>query len=86
MYRILEYSDNYKEQVIDLWIDICVNEFGFHDWEPEINSIDNSLYRNNGENFWIAINNNDNLIATIAIQKISNEICELKRLYVKKRI
>ena len=31
--KIVEYMPKYKEQIIDLLIDVAVNEFGFKEWE-----------------------------------------------------
>ena len=46
--------------------------------------MDNHKYKNNNGNFWIAINNDNEVIGTIALKNLGNERACLKSLYVKK--
>jgi len=36
MYEIREYEKNDKEELIELWIKVSVEEYGYKEWEEEI--------------------------------------------------
>lgn len=82
--KVIEYEKQYKEQVIDLLIEVAVKEYGFKEWEKwfKIFRIDN--YIEDGGNCWIALNDNDKVIGTISLRKIDSTIAEVKYLYIKK--
>lgn len=84
-WKIIEYTDKYREQVIELWIEVCVQEFGFQEWNEDIKNMDNHEYKNNSGNFWIAVNNKDEVIGTIAVKNQGNNKALLKSLYVKNK-
>ena len=63
---------------------ICVDEFGFKEWEEDIKNMDNNTYENNGGNFWIAIDKDNNVIGTIGLRNKGQLIGELKSMYVHK--
>ncbi len=83
-WNIIEFKEEYREKVIELWLEICVQEFGFEDWKEDIKKTDNYKYKDNNGNFWIAINNDNEVIGTIALKNLGNEKACLKSLYVKK--
>ena len=83
-WNIIEYSEEYRDKVINLWIEICVKEFNFDDWHDDIRKMDNHTYKEDNGNFWIAINDKDEVIGTIALKNIENGKGCLKSLYVKK--
>lgn len=83
MVEFIEFEEKYKDKVIDFWIDICVNEFGFHEWADDIKNMDNDTYKNDNGNFWIAIDN-DEVVGTISLKNIGNHEAILKGMYVKK--
>lgn len=76
MYEIREYNIKDKEQVIKLWLDICIEEHGFKEWKEEIESLDENEY----EKILVAVLDNE-VVGTIAYKKIGEEIAELKRVY-----
>lgn len=82
--QIIEYKEKYKQQVIDLLIEVAVKEYGFNEWEKwfRLFTIDN--YIKNGGNCWIALNNEDKVIGTISLRKIDGITAEVKYLYIKK--
>ncbi len=83
-WEIKKYTEKYREQVIQFWIEICVKEFGFESWHEDIKDMDNHTYEQNNGNFWIAVNLADEVIGTIALKNIENNKGLLKSLYVKK--
>lgn len=84
MYKIIEYNNKYNKKINDFVISIYVEEYGFEEHRQIIEKADNRIYINSGGNFWIALNNKDEIIGTIAIHKHDEENIELKRLYVRK--
>ena len=64
-----------KEQVTKLWIDICVDEYGFKHWKKELEVVDDF------ENLLVA-ELDGSVVGTIAYQHYDDETAEIKRLYV----
>lgn len=84
MYRILEYKDKYNKKINDFVISIYVEEHGFEEHRTIIKDDDNSIYSRSGGELWIALDENDDIIGTIAVYKHDKKNIELKRLYVRK--
>ena len=84
MFVIKEYEEKYNKKINDFVISIYVDEYGFEEHRFGIEKEDNSIYVKQGGNFWIAVDENDNIIGTIAIYKHNEQDIELKRLYVRK--
>lgn len=86
MLKIVEYKDRYKEKVVDLLVEIILNEFDMNENVEDIRNFDYNSYKNGGGNLWLAIDENDNVIATSAIQ-VNNEKNEAKlvRVYLNKK-
>lgn len=81
--EIIEYNNKYREQTINLLIDVAVIEYGFSEWKDEILSFKNEFFKNNGGNCWIAIENNT-VVGTISLRKIDDNSAEVKNLYIRK--
>ena len=81
--RYIEYTDEFKNKVIDFWIKICVEEYGFKNWEKNIRNMNNNTYKNNGGNFWLAVDD-EKIVGTISIENIGNNIGILKGMYIDK--
>lgn len=84
MYKIKEFEDRYNEKVNDFIISIFVEEYGFEECRKELERQNNYEYIEKGGNLWIALDDDDNVIGTIALIKHSDEDAELKKLYVRK--
>lgn len=84
MYKIKEFEDRYNEKVNDFIISIFVEEYGFEECRKELERQNNYEYIEKGGNLWIALDDEDNVIGTIALVKHNNEEVELKKLYVRK--
>lgn len=77
MYELLDYEDKYEESLIQLWIDVCINEYGFDEWKNGISSVKKELY----EKIIIAVHD-DIVIGSIAYKDNGNNVAEIKRVYV----
>lgn len=84
MYKIKEFEDRYNKKVNDFVISIYVDEYGFEEHKSGIQQEDNGIYSQKGGNFWIAVNEEDEIVGTIAVYKHSDSDIEIKRLYVRK--
>lgn len=85
MLKIVEYKDVYKEKVVDLLVQIILNEFDMNEDIEDIKNFDYNSYKNGGGNLWLAVDEEDNVIATSAIE-VNNEKNEAKlvRVYLNK--
>lgn len=79
MYKIREYSEKDKSQLIELWINVAVEEHGLKKWRDEISELNENEY----EKILVATFE-DKIIGSIAYKKIDDNIAELKRVYVYK--
>ncbi len=84
MYRIEEFKEEYNKKVNDFVISIYVDEYGFEEHRLGIEKEDNSIYSKKGGNFWIAVDEYDEIVGTIAVYKHNENDIEIKRLYVRK--
>lgn len=79
MYKIREYSEKDKSQLIELWINVAVEEHEFKEWRDEISELNENEY----EKILVATFE-DKIIGSIAYKTIDDNIAELKRVYVYK--
>ncbi|WP_426448328.1 GNAT family N-acetyltransferase [Paenibacillus sp. S-38] len=80
------YDDKYKEEVINLILHIQNVEYGVGisvEEQPDILDIQ-SNYINDGGNFWVALNDNGEVVGSIGLQKKTNEVVVLKKFFVYK--
>ncbi len=77
MYELREYDIKDREQLIKLWLDVCVEEHGFEEWREGMEMLDESEY----EKILVAIANGQ-VIGSMAYKRIDEEIAELKRVYL----
>ena len=83
MYIIKEFDDRYNERVNDFIISVFVEEYGFEKFRKGLEQENNQEYIDNGGNLWIAIDEKDDVIGTIALKKHNNNEAEIKKLYVR---
>ena len=84
MYIIKKFEDRYNDEVNNFIISVFVEEYGFEQFREGLKEQNNHKYIENGSNLWIAIDENDNIVGTIALRKHNNEEAEIKKLYVRK--
>ncbi|BBB91405.1 MAG TPA: GNAT family N-acetyltransferase [Methylomusa anaerophila] len=81
---IKKYSAEYKDEIIDLILDIQQNEFQIpikKEDQPDLNDIPNFYQALHG-NFWMAICNN-RVVGTISLRDIGNKQGALRKMFVK---
>ena len=83
MYIIKEFEDRYNDAVNNLVISVFVEEYGFEQFRKGLEEQDNQNYIKSGGNLWIALDENDNVVGTIALKKHNDTDAELKQLYVR---
>lgn len=79
MYEIRECEEKDIKQLIELWVKICVEEYGYKKWEREIIQQGIKEY----EKVLIATDRGK-VIGSMAYKKINDETAELKRIYFYK--
>ena len=84
MYIIKEFENRYNEEVNNFVISVFVEEYGFEKFRNGLEIQNNQDYINNGGNLWIALDEDENVIGTIALKKHNDEEAEIKMLYVRK--
>ncbi|MGF9887474.1 GNAT family N-acetyltransferase [Priestia megaterium] len=83
---IVLYEDKYKEAVIQLILHVQNVEAGVGisvEEQPDILDI-KSNYLHTGGNFWVALNDKQEVVGCIGLQKKTNEIGILKKFFVYK--
>lgn len=83
MYQIKEYNYEYNKKINDFIVDIYVEEFGFEEHRQYVQNENNNIYPKSGGNLWIATDENDDIIGTIAILQHNDSDMELKKFYIK---
>ena len=79
-YDLKEYNKTYEKDLINLLIDICVEEHGLKEYEEDlIKHVKNCDFKK----AWVLLDKNE-VIATICYTERSNEIAEIKKVYIKK--
>ena len=84
MVYIKNYEETYNKAINDFIISIYVEEFGFEEHREDIEQHDNEIYKRSDGNLWIAVNEKDEIIGTIALLKHNDDNIELKKFYVRK--
>ncbi len=79
MYEIREYEEKDKKQLIELWIKVAVEEYGYKEWEEEIKMLGVTEY----EKILVAVCENK-IIGSMAYKKVDEKVAELKRVYIYK--
>lgn len=82
---IKEYTEEYRDKVIEFLIEIAIKEFGFEEWKNYFNKAEFLEMNKSKENFWIAVDNFNNVIGTIGILNDTiSDTAKLHSLYIKK--
>lgn len=82
--KIVEYNETYKNEVIDLILNIQNVEFKVDiqlEEQPDLEDI-YKYYIASGGSFWLALDANDKVIGTIGVQAITPQIAILKKFFV----
>lgn len=84
MVNIRSYEESYNKAINDFIISIYVEEFGFEKHREEIEKHNNEIYKKSDGELWIALNEKNEIVGTIALLKHSDDNVELKKFYVRK--
>ena len=84
MVNIRSYEESYDKAINDFIISIYVEEFGFEEHREEIEKHNNEIYKKSDGKLWIALNEKNEIVGTIALLKHSDDNVELKKFYVRK--
>jgi len=84
MIKIIPYNQQYKDQVINLILDVYEKEFDFIGYDrPDIYSIPVTYQKSGNGNFWVALDGEE-VVGTVGILGKTDELAYLKRMIVKK--
>lgn len=78
-YDVIEYEKKYENELMKFILDICVKEFGIDEYEQ---ALINHVKDNEFIKTWLVVENKQ-IVATICYSERSNEIAEIKKLYIK---
>ena len=82
--RIIEYENKYKESAINLITRIQTQEFKLPVTlkdQPDLQIIE-TFYQRDCGNFWLALNDEDNVVGTVALIDIGNGLAALRKMFV----
>lgn len=83
---IKEYTKEYRSKVINFLIEVAVEEFRFEEWREYFERAKFLEMNKLRENFWIAVDNLNNVIGTIGIvDDTISGTAKLHSLYIKKQ-
>jgi len=83
-YEIIQFEDKYKESLIEFILSIQQNEFNIaisRTVQPDLENIQKQYLRSGGQ-FWIAVNDSDEIIGCVGLVKLSNNSSALKKMFV----
>ena len=82
--KIIEYQEKYSKDIINHIRKIAMEKFEYKDWEDYFNRMSFEEYKNKGNKFWIALDDEDKVVGTIGALKISDKEVRMNSLYVNK--
>lgn len=83
-FKILEYDDSMREEIIRFLKSVAINEFGFKEWNDYLENKSFEPYKFESSKFYVVFDNDNNIIATIGALKKDEDIIKLNSFYVKK--
>ena len=85
--RIIVFEDKYQNQIIELILKIQNDEYNIDLGIEEQMDLMNikSEYMSNGGNFWIFLDDENKVIGTIALKKLTDSVAVLKKFFVDSR-
>lgn len=83
MFVLKEFNNDYNKKINDFIISIYVDEFGFEQSRNVLECCNNNMFENSGGRLWMALDDSDEVIGTIAVFKHSSSTAELKKFYVR---
>jgi len=84
MEKIVLYEDSYRKEIIDFVKEIAIGEYGFNEWEYDLDNMDFEPYKKEGSRFWVVLNQNNKIIGTCGALKKSEDVIKFNTFYVDK--
>ena len=85
MILIKKIEEKYNDRVNSFIISIFVDEYKFEQYKEGLSKVNNLEYIRSGGNMWMAVDDSDEILGTIAIMKKDKNTAELKSFYVNKK-
>lgn len=83
-FRIVSYTDELRNEIVDFLKSVAIDEFGFNEWKDYLENKSFEPYKKDSSKFLVVFDNENNIIATIGGLKVDDEIIKLNSFYVKK--
>jgi len=83
-FKIVEYNDELKCDIIKFLKKVAIDEFGFYEWNDYLENKSFEPYKSSSSKFLVVLDNNNNIIATIGALRKDDETIKLNSFYVKK--
>lgn len=83
-FKLVSYTDELKYKIIYFLKSVAIDEFGFSEWKDYLENKSFEPYKLESSKFLIALDNDNNIIATIGALKKDEETIKINSFYVKK--
>lgn len=84
-YKIITYSQNLNNDIINFLINITIDEFGHNNWLNYLQNKDFSPYLLNTSIFLIVLDEHNKIIGTCGGLKVDNETIKINSFYIAKK-
>ncbi len=81
-FKIVEYENIYKKQVIEFIKSVVINEFGFEEWRDYLDNKSFEPYYEYGSKFLIIFNSQNKIIGTCGGLRKSDDTIKLNSFYM----
>lgn len=85
MVLIKNLEERYNKAINDFIVSIFVEEYNFEKYREGLKKFNNLEYVKSGGDMWMAVDEKDEIVGTIAIMKKDDGSAELKSFYVDKK-
>lgn len=83
-FRVVSYTDELRNEIVDFLKSVAIDEFGFYEWKDYLENKSFEPYKKDSSKFLVVFDNENNIIATIGGLKVDNKTIKLNSFYVKK--
>lgn len=83
-FRVVSYTDELRNEIVDFLKSVAIDEFGFNEWKDYLENKSFEPYKKDSSKFLVVFDNENNIIATIGGLKVDDKTIKLNSFYVKK--
>lgn len=83
-FRVVSYTDELRNEIVDFLKSVAIDEFGFNEWKDYLENKSFEPYKKDSSKFFVVFDNENNIIATIGGLKVDDKTIKLNSFYVKK--